>query len=366
VRATADRAGVRRYGRPVATSEQTTDPGACTEPEITDPVALCRPNGRLAPEAVGWARRPLIDCALPGSWGRRKRWDFWAVTGPGFAMNITYANVDVGGLVSVWFRDLAAGEETSFDRVIPLARGMHMEPRAGQGEVGWASSAARLRIRDHEEGTTLELGFPTANGHFSAEVLAQRPEGHESLTVVIPWSETRFQCTTKDVARPASGWISWGTRAWDLTADGEHWACLDFGRGKWPYRTTWNWGAAAGTVDGRRIGLQLGGKWTDGTGMTENALFVDGRLSKISEELVWEYDTSDWLAPWRIRTPRSDRVDVTLTPVHDKVTRIQAGIVESRVDQCFGTFAGRIVPDDGAAIEVADLFGWAEEAHWRW
>ena len=56
------------------------------------------------------------------------------------------------------------------------------------------------------------------------------------------------------------------------------------------------------------MGVQLGGKWTDGTGMTENALCVGGRLSKLSEELVWTYDTGDWLRPWTIRTPGSDRV----------------------------------------------------------
>jgi hypothetical protein len=117
---------------------------------------------------------------------------------------------------------------------------------------------------------------------------------------------------------------------------------------------------------GRRIGLQLGGKWTDGTGMTENALVVDGRLSKLSEELVWTYDRADWLAPWRIRTPRSDRVDLTFTPSYDKVSRLQAGIAASSVDQCFGTYAGRVLPDSGDEIAVEGLFGWAEEATWRW
>ena len=35
------------------------------------------------------------------------------------------------------------------------------------------------------------------------------------------------------------------------------------------------------------IGLQFGGKWTEGTGMTENAPCIDGRVSKISQELEW-------------------------------------------------------------------------------
>jgi hypothetical protein len=115
-----------------------------------------------------------------------------------------------------------------------------------------------------------------------------------------------------------------------------------------------------------RVGLQLGGKWTVGTGMTENAVVVGGRLSKVSEELAWTYDRRDWLRPWRVRTPRSDRVDLTFTPVYDKVARLQLGLASQSVDQCFGTWSGTVIPDDGVPLAVDGLFGWAEEATWRW
>jgi hypothetical protein len=39
----------------------------------------------------------------------------------------------------------------------------------------------------------------------------------------------------------------------------------DFGRGIWPYRSFWNWGVASGVVDGVRIGVNVGGRWTTGT-----------------------------------------------------------------------------------------------------
>lgn len=342
------------------------DPGRCSERELTVPVALCRPDGSLSPDAVGWARQPIIDCSLPGSWGRRKRWDFWCVTGPGFAMNLTYAQVDYLGLGDVWFHDFEADQTATATAPVPLGRGMHLQPSAGQGSVEMNGKRLQLRLAESDLGTTLTVAFDSDRGPFRAEVLVTRPAEHESLTVVIPWGQRRFQCTTKDVSRPAQGTITWGDRRHELAADGSSWGCLDFGRGKWPYRTRWNWGAAAGMVAGERIGLQLGGKWTDGTGMTENALVVDGRLSKLSEELVWDYDTTDWLRPWRIRTPRSNRLDVTFTPIYDKVSRLQLGVASSSVDQCFGTYSGTIVADDGIERAVTDLFGWAEEATWRW
>ncbi|MFD0431195.1 DUF2804 domain-containing protein [Streptomyces zhihengii] len=47
--------------------------------------------------------------------------------------------------------------------------------------------------------------------------------------------------------------------------------------------------------------------WTRGTGSTENALCVDGRLSKIGDELEWDWSPADHLAPWRVRTPAGTR-----------------------------------------------------------
>jgi hypothetical protein len=333
------------------------DPGACTEQELTADIALCSPDGRLNREAVGWSRTPVHDCALPRSWGRRKRWDFWGLTGPGCAMNVTFADVDYVGLVDVWFCDLIAGESVSKNVASPFAIRTTLPDHVAGGPIHKKAGAFSVSIDEEADGTRLRAAWRG----FDADVLITRPDGHESLSVVIPWSDRRFQFTNKDVGRPALGSVTWNGRTYDL-----EWGALDFGRGKWPYRTHWNWGAGAGIVDGERIGVQLGGKWTLGTGMTENALNVDGRLSKLSEELVWTYDTSDWLRPWTIRTPRSDRLDLVFTPVYDKRSRLSLGFASSSVDQCFGTYAGTIVPDDGRRRSVDGVFGWAEEATWRW
>ena len=49
------------------------------EPELTEPVDLCTPDGAaLNPAARGWSRRPLHRANLDGRWGLNKRWDYWA------------------------------------------------------------------------------------------------------------------------------------------------------------------------------------------------------------------------------------------------------------------------------------------------
>jgi len=102
----------------------------------------------------------------------------------------------------------------------------------------------------------------------------------------------------------------------------------------------------------------------DGTGSTENALLVDGRIHKIFADLRWDYDPTDWLRPWCVTGPR---VDATFHPEHVRVARTELGLVGSRTHQCFGTFTGgRAQADDGAWVPLDGLVGWAEEARQRW
>jgi hypothetical protein len=126
-------------------------------------------------------------------------------------------------------------------------------------------------------------------------------------------------------------------------------AALDHGRGIWPYDTLWNWGAAAGVTDSRTVGLQLGGRWTEGTGLTENALCVDGRLTKIGEELHWDYDPDDDSSPWWIRTP-SGQIDLVFTPFHRRLDRIDTGVLVNDTRQCFGHYTGTVRTDEGTEI----------------
>ena len=135
------------------------------------------------------------------------------------------------------------------------------------------------------------------------------------------------------------------------------------------YRKTCDRGAtcaASGAQNGRTIGLNLGGRWTDGTGMTENGICIDGRLTKISEDLVFEYDASARMKPWRVHTAVSDAVGLTFEPEFERVSESGNDERYMNVHQMFGTYSGRVTRDDSAPIEVRDLFGWVEDQEARW
>ncbi|WP_431684032.1 DUF2804 domain-containing protein [Kitasatospora sp. KL5] len=352
---------------------------------ITGPVDLCLPDGRVDPAAVGWSRRPLHRANLRG-WGRTKRWEYWCVTGRTHLVALTVSDLDFLTLHSVhvlrWDEDSHRQPwELERTALVPFGRGVRLPERiAGAREDGSddvvvgperpADGRVRVELLGEPGGTRLRARCTTRDGlPVEVDVFAALPDGHETLGVVVPWSERRFQYTSKHTARPATGTLRIGDEVLAFGAANEAddaWAVLDHGRGRWPRSVHWNWGAASGRTDGCMLGLQFGGRWTVGTGTTENALCVDGRLSRIGEELTWSYDLAEPLAPWTVRTPGSDRVDLVFTPFHDRRVRTEAGVLANRTDQCFGHYSGQVRTDDGRRIAVDGLLGWAEDVRMRW
>jgi hypothetical protein len=325
-------------------------------PEITSAVALCTPRGRVNPASVGWSRRPVHTANLRG-WGRRKRWEYWGIVTPEVIVGLTVSSLDYLGLHSVVVVDRRTKTEVIRTALEPLARSVSLPDRSGVGVARGSSGGLMLAFASSAAGTRLEADAP------GVRLRAEVGPGDECLAVVVPWSRRRFQYTVKDVGRPVTGTLTLGEEELRFGPDDGAFAVLDHGRGKWPYSVTWNWAAGHGRVAGRRVGLQLGGRWTDGTGSTENGLFVDGRLHKIHDDLTWTYDRSDFLAPWRITGPR---VNVTLAPFHERDERTNALLIASEIHQCFGVFTGWVRDDAGDRVPVDGLVGWAEEARNRW
>jgi hypothetical protein len=325
------------------------------EPEISRPTDLCLPDGRLNPAAVGWSRAPVHRANLRG-WGRAKRWEYWGIVTPGHVVGIVLSSLDYAAVNGVYVLERATGREWDEAAVVPLARGVVLPAVSGSGRAAARAGSVRIEIDQGAGGTTISASA----GPVRVEVEVPLPTDHESMAVVVPWSPRRFQYTVKDVTRPVRGRLTLDGTAHDIPA-AESFAVLDHGRGKWPYAVTWNW--AAGSSPDRSVGIQLGGKWTDGTGSTENALVVDGRVHKLGADLEWTYDRGEWRRPWRIGGPR---VDATLVPFHERVSRTNLLVLANETHQCFGRFDGWAETDDGRRVPLDGVVGWAEEARNRW
>ncbi|OGO18494.1 MAG: hypothetical protein A2Z14_19840 [Chloroflexi bacterium RBG_16_48_8] len=140
---------------------------------------------------------------------------------------------------------------------------------------------------------------------------------------------------------------------------------LDWGRGMWPYNSFWVWASASGFLPERRtLGLNVGFGFGDTSRATENAIILNGRVHKLGE-VHFEYDPTDFMRLWKLSSP-DDRLHLTFEPFIERVAQTNLLVIKSEVHQMFGRYFGKIVTDEGEAIEVDGLIGWAEEHHARW
>lgn len=353
-------------------------PELTQERELTVPVDLCMPDGKhLNPSAVGWSRQPLHLANLSG-WGRNKRWDYWAILTPTHAFSVTFADVDYLGIADVWWANLETGETGGSSVNRPLAKGIELPDVPGSIPLVLREGELLVEIvteGDHRGPCTIRCEWiEHARGNVAAslDVTIDAPTDHESLNVVIPWSDKRFQYTSKHQARPARGVFTCGDTSIEFGSEpgeqggGDAWGVLDVGRGRWPYRTRWNWGGGAGHADdGSVIGLQFGGMWTEGTAFTENGILCDGVLFKIGRELIWDYSWSDPMRPWTVFDP-GGAVEATLTPRFDRHSRTEALVLGTEVHQVFGHWSGWCDVGDGTRRSFDGLLGFAEESRSRW
>lgn len=335
--------------------------------EIKKQTNLCESSGQLSVDSIGWARFPLIRSNLRGSYLRKKKWNYWCVTSPDCLFSATISHLDYAAVMFIYVLDLQTLRFQEKTTLVPLGKGI-MLPEDVHESVRFEGKDMKITFEEQTDATIIRVQCPNFSGKenpLSAEIIVERPPNQESLNVVVPWGKTRFQYTSKQVALPAKGVVNWAGKEYQFSSSNSF-GCLDFGRGVWPYHSTWNWGAASGMIGDKRIGLNFGGQWTDGTGQTENGIVVDNRLSKINEKILWSYDTKDYMKPWKLKTENSDQVSLTFTPKFERIAATKAIIVRSEVHQMIGTYSGKIVTNDGEEIMIESLLGWAEDHRASW
>jgi hypothetical protein len=335
--------------------------------EITRSTDLCDENGQLSIDSVGWAKHPLIRCNLKGNFLRKKKWNYWCVTSPELLFSATISHLDYAAVMFIYVLDLKSLDFQEKTTLIPFGRGFEM-PDGVNDSIHFKGKDMRISFKEQGDSTVIQvkcLNFGGKSQSLSAHLTVERPPEIESVNVVVPWSKSRFQFTSKQVTLPTEGVVEWNGQSYIFEPD-TAFSCLDFGRGVWPYHSTWNWASASGVVGGKKVGLNFGGQWTDGTGQTENGIVVNGKLSKINEKISWSYDTQNYMKPWHLNTEKSDQISLTFTPMFERIAATKAIIVRSEVHQMIGTFSGSIITDEGERIMIDSLLGWAEDHEANW
>ena len=337
--------------------------GHYIERELKDSVLLCDERGNLNPEAVGWSRVPLVRANLKDHWPRKKRWNFWNWISPEFVFSVTVSDIDFACFCAANLIDFENRKTCTAFSLKP--GGSIVMPEEVEQSIFYESGLLQFSMLNN--GGDIKVNFACKNmsgQKASADFVIHKPHGHETLNIVVPWSDDRFQMNSKHNTLPVEGVVVLGKKKYVMNPESCH-GVQDFGRGMWPYHSFWNWGVGTGQQDGELIGVNMGAKWTTGTGSNENGICYNGRLHKVMEDLNWEYDPQNWMKPWRIRTTYSDMIDLSLTPFHPQKTSLSLGLLSTGGTCCFGRWNGTL-KFNNKTVKVNNLIGWAEEFEHRW
>lgn len=335
------------------------------ENEILQPTPLCDKKGNLNPAAIGYAKQPLIQCNLSGHFMRKKKWNYWCVYGEDILFSATISHLDYAVVCFVYVLEYET--QRFYEKTTTLLLGNKIKmPEHVLESLKFSNSEMSIRMTYLNNETHLSVAIPNFdNETLHAELTIHHPNDDESLNVVVPWNRQTFQFTAKHHTLPTTGIVKIGDKRFVFNEE-ESFAVLDYGRGVWPRSATWNWGMASQRVRDKRIGLNFGGKWTDGTGMTENAVFVNGKMTKIHEDILFNYDRNNFMKPWEITTKFSDQIQLTFSPFFERIATTDAKFIASEVHQMFGYYNGKVYLENGDLLTVKQLLGSVEEHIAKW
>ena len=118
------------------------------------------------------------------------------------------------------------------------------------------------------------------------------------------------------------------------------------------------------------FGFNIGYGFGDTSAASENMLFYNGRAHKLSQVRFHipgddEKRTPDYMKPWTFSSD-DGRFEMGFTPVLDRASCTDLKLLKSDQHQVFGRFSGKAVLDDGTALQIRDLPGFAEKVMNKW
>jgi hypothetical protein len=100
--------------------------------------------------------------------------------------------------------------------------------------------------------------------------------------------------------------------------------------------------------------------------MTENAVFVNGVMTKIHEDVIFDYDRTNFMKPWSVTSKFSDSVALTFTPFFERIAETNVKVIRSEVHQMVGYYNGKISLNNGSIIHIQQMLGSIDEHVAKW
>ncbi|GGE67994.1 DUF2804 domain-containing protein [Streptosporangium jomthongense] len=288
---------------------------------------------------------------------RFNQFQFVSATGPGWVFGMALVDLKLLGSGFFYLYDFESGQMLEQSFMSPLALGTRIEPYPEHGSASFSKGDVAMRILPVSGGRNVSVLAP---GGIRVELTLK--EDNDPLRLVCPAGYNGWVFTRKSAGLPVEGEICWDHRIWrcdDNTRGAIDWSCGFMRR-----ETAWNWASLAGPLPGgRSLGLNLAAGVNE-TGMTENALWLDGQCQKLAAAR-FRFDRYHEGGDWHVTT-EDGRVDLHFVPAAVRKEKLNAGILASNFRQYAGTFNGTVTDATGNHIVVKDLRGLMEDHFARW
>ncbi|NLA77803.1 MAG: DUF2804 domain-containing protein, partial [Clostridiales bacterium] len=217
-------------------------PQKSKQTEYTEPVKMLDDDGNLL--VKGWARKNVFDYdrtkVKPQM--RGKEWDFYQLSDGKMMVQISFANISMGGYASAAIIDLKNGKLIKNQTALFLGgKNKYVLPPKGDvpNVVDISVGGARFFIDTKENTRTLYFKMKNVECNFEMDIF----DNHENITTVLPFEgePTRFFMTTKQNCMPCSGTYKLGDKVYEFSKD-DTFCSLDWGRVNTKHRLVWYWG----------------------------------------------------------------------------------------------------------------------------
>lgn len=302
---------------------------------------------------------------------RIKEWDYYLIYNKDFAIALTIADNSYMGLISASVINLKMGKEItkSVTKLFPM--GKTKMPRSSTiGKTMVTTSKVGMCFNNNGNTRQLVFEFPKfENGKtLSGDILITN-EPQDSIVTATPFRESKhFYLNQKIVGFKAMGYFKIGDTEINFSGKDTR-AILDWGRGVWPYKATWYWGAACGILGGDEFGFNIGAGFGDTSKATENMAFFKGighKLDVVTFNIPKDSKgKDDFLSTWTLGS-NDGRFHMKFTPIVDRNANLNLGVLASIQHQVFGKFTGFVVLDDGTKIHIKNFLGFVEKVYNKW
>ena len=303
---------------------------------------------------------------------RIKEWDYYLIYNDRFGVALTLDDNAYMSMLSASLLDFTVPCEKTVSPIgaFPMGKtGLPSTSAAGISRLQIGKSKFTFTVGEGKRHLVCRMENFTDGKPFEADLwLTDEPRDSMVIATPFPNAPKAFYYNQKIVGMRASGVVRVGDAEYRFEP-ADSFGLLDWGRGVWTYSNTWYWGAGHGEVDGHVVGFNIGYGFGDTSAASENMIFVDGiahKFEKVSFHIPKTADgKDDFMSPWKF-TSSDGRFEMDFVPIMDRASDTNVLIIESDQHQVFGRFTGRMVLDDGTALEIKDFLGFAEKVKNRW